>query len=80
MNLRKCILKEGIRYYGKGESYVYWAIFNASDVMGLEDEDIITTLGLVNFYQGPGMFYSEAGYVIRKGKKVLVKQHCGMDI
>ena len=86
-NAKECIMyqelkpkAQGHQERTEGESWYNWVLYDKKEVEGMDDDEIISMSGMIHYYGGPGQVFSEAGYVKRVGKRVLVKQYCGLDI
>lgn len=74
------IKASGVRYLVDGEdSFTRWVLID-KDQSPEDDLELISRLGFVHRYQGPGMPFTEPGFVRRVGKRVLVTQFCARDI
>ena len=80
MDIEKLIVRRGMKMADSGESWRPWVLLNAKDVEHLEDDEIVSLLGMVHFYSGPGQIFENPGWVWRVGKRVLAQQYCGYDI
>lgn len=72
----------GRRFWGESEidGWTEWALLDAAQVEGLNDDDILCLLDMTRHYSGPGRYFSHVGYVQRSRNRVLVRQRCGYDI
>lgn len=63
---------------GYESSWLNWWAIDADKEM--EDWEILETLNIHSYYQGPGRVYGHQPIIHRYKDKVVVMQNCGLDI
>lgn len=74
------IKASGVKHLSDEEYHIIRWVLIDRDQAPADDTELVSRLGFVRRYQGPGMVFTTAGFVRRVGKRVLVTQRVAQDI
>ncbi len=72
-------LNAGHKEMGDDGGYIAWYLFHKDDAP-TDDGELLSRIGFMGYYSGPGGPFGQEGYIRRVGKRVLAMQHRGLDI